>query len=374
MGSVDTGTAPFAKKYREFWVQERAAAWLYRELAGLLDDEAEKATLEGLATAEDKHAAHWEDLARHSGAKDLTFDKAPRRERILAWIAKRWGVEKVLPALIRAEAADAGKYLDVAEAPNWMSEEEVQHGQTLATMGRQKPERIAQIESRHRVNQGGALRAATFGINDGLVSNLSLVMGVAGATGDSQFILLAGIAGLFAGAFSMASGEWVSVRSQTELYEREIAIEEEELRLFPEEEQEELEVIYRAKGISPEAAKALASRIMERPDVALDTLAREELGLDPSELGSPWVAAGASFVAFSIGAIVPVAPWLFAEGNAALIGSAVGAAAVLAAVGGMISVLTGKNGWFSAARMVVVGGVAASITYGVGSVVGAIIG
>ncbi|MFP5224797.1 MAG: VIT1/CCC1 transporter family protein [Actinomycetota bacterium] len=373
MAKVENGNAPFAKKYREFWTQERAAAWLYRELAGMTDDDQERATLEGLAMAEERHASHWEDLLRKTGHSDLTFKGPPLRERVMVWVAKRWGVEKVLPQLIRAEAADAGKYLDVAEAPNWMSEEEVQHGQTLAGLGRQQPARISQIEARHRVSRGGALRAATFGVNDGLVSNLSLVMGIAGGTGDPQIILLAGIAGLFAGAFSMGAGEWVSVRSQAELYAREIAIEEEELRLFPEEEQAELELIYRAKGVSPEEAKNLAARIMERPDVALDTLAREELGLDPGELGSPWVAAWASFLAFSFGAFVPVAPYLFATGDAALAASAIAAAAMLALVGGMISVLTGKSAWRSSLRMVLVGGAAASITYLVGNLVGRVV-
>lgn len=370
MATVENGKTPFAKKYREFWTQERAAAWLYRELAGLTEDDLERATLEGLALAEERHASHWEDLLRRTGATDLTFAGPPLRERAMAWIARRWGVEKVLPSLIRAEVADAGKYLDVAEAPNWMSEEEVQHGQTLANLGRQQPSRISQIESRHRVDRGGALRAATFGVNDGLVSNLSLVMGIAGGTGDAQIILLAGIAGLFAGAFSMGAGEWVSVRSQAELYAREIAIEEEELRLFPEEERAELELIYRAKGVSPEEARKLAERIMERKDVALDTLAREELGLDPSELGSAWVAAWASFVSFSFGALVPVLPFLLAEGFAALLASAIAAGVMLAVVGGMISILTGKSAWRSASRMVIVGGAAAAITYGVGDVVG----
>lgn len=361
---------PFAKKYLEFWQQERAAAWLYRELAKLSEgDDAE--ILEKLADAEDKHATHWEALVRRAnGADGLHFDRAPRRERTIAWIAKRWGVEKVLPQLIRAEAADAGKYLSVAEAPEWMSNEEVQHGQTLATLGKGKPSQITRIESRHRVAKGGALRAATFGVNDGLVSNLALIMGVSGGTSDSNTVLLAGIAGLLAGAFSMAAGEWVSVRSQTELYEREIAIEEEELRLFPEEEQEELELIYRAKGVAPEAAKALAAKIMQRKDVALDTLVREELGLDPSELASPWVAAIASFIAFAFGALVPLTPFFFAEGDGALVAAAAAAGLVLALVGMSISLFTGKNAFVSAFRMLTVGALASALTYGIGSLVG----
>jgi len=370
MSAVDTRKSepPFAKKYRDFWFHEQAAAWLYRQLADVAEDSDAK-TLRMLAEVEDKHASHWAKLLEKMGdTTELTFNGPPRRERVLAFVARKWGVEKVLPSLIRAEAADAGKYIDMAEAPGWMSDEELQHAQTLQGIGKSQPSQISRIESRHRVAKGGALRAATFGVNDGLVSNLALIMGVAGGSAnDGGVVLLTGIAGLLAGAFSMAAGEWVSVRSQTELFQREIAIEEEELRLFPEEEKEELELIYRAKGVAPEAAKALAERIMQRPDVALDTLAREELGLDPDELGSPWVAASASFVAFSFGALMPVAPYMFLEGSTALTTSAVLSGVVLALVGMAISVLTGKGAFRSAFRMLLIGGGAAGITYGVGS-------
>lgn len=361
--------APFTKRYRDFWMQEQAAAWLYRALAEHAE-ERDAVALRKLADAEDRHAAHWKDLVERSSGEPLSFDKPPRRERFLAWVGKRWGVEKVLPMLIRLEAADAGKYLNVPEAPESMSQEEVRHGRTLATLGKGSPARIADLESRHRVSSGGALRAATFGINDGLVSNLSLVMGVAGGTGNASVVLLAGVAGLLAGAFSMAAGEWVSVRSQKELYEREIEIEAEELRAFPEEEQEELALIYRAKGIEPEAADKLAERIMLRKSAALDTLVREELGLDPGDLASPWVAAFSSFFAFAIGAFMPVLPFLIAEGTVALWAAAGLSGVVLALVGLLISVFTGRSAFVSAARMVLIGAAAAAITYGVGSLVG----
>lgn len=363
---------PFAKKYRTFWMQEQAAAWLYKALADVADAERDATTLRRLAAAEEGHAAHWKKLLERSGpVDDLTFDKPPRRERVLAWIGRRFGVDKVLPMLIKLEAADAGKYLDVPEAPQSMSEEEVAHGRTLATLGKGSPSRIADLESRHRVSSGGALRAATFGINDGLVSNLALVMGVAGGTGNSSIVLLAGIAGLLAGAFSMATGEWISVQSQRELYEREIEIEAEELKAFPEEEKEELALIYRAKGIEPEAADKLAERIMLRPSAALDTLVREELGLDPNDLASPWVAAFSSFFAFGIGAFMPVLPFIIGSGAAALWGAAALSGIVLALVGLSISLFTGRSPWISAFRMLFVGALSASITYGVGSLVGA---
>lgn len=364
---------PYLKKYRDFWLSECSAAWLYRALAEF-SDEAGATTLNKLAAAEDLHAGHWAELLKRSGVEDLSFDGPPWRERMLVRIARRFGIERVVPMLIRLEAADAGKYLGVPEAPTSMSEEEVQHGRALAMIGKETPSRIADIESRHRVSSGGALRAATFGINDGLVSNLALVMGIAGGTGDSQTVLLAGVAGLMAGAFSMASGEWVSVQSQRELYEREIEIEREELKAFPEEEEAELALIYRAKGMEPEAAQKLAERIMLRPAVALDTMAREELGLDPNDLSSPWVAASSSFFAFAIGALIPVAPFMVSSGNGALVAAAVGSGLMLTLVGLSISLLTGRSPIVSALRMLVVGSAAAGLTYVVGSLVGAQLG
>jgi VIT1/CCC1 family predicted Fe2+/Mn2+ transporter len=361
---------PYLKRYREFWTSELSAAWLYRSLAEVADEEGAR-TLMRLAEAEEQHASHWADLLRKSGAGDLSYPGPPRRERILAWLARRFSLEMVLPVLIRLEAADARKYVGVPEAPTEMGQEEVQHGRSLAMIGKGAPGRIADIESRHRVRSGGVLRAATFGVNDGLVSNLSLVMGVAGGTGNSRIVLLAGVAGLLAGAFSMGTGEWISVRSQRELYEREIEIEREELQAFPEEEKEELALIYRAKGIEPEAAEKLAGRIMLRPTAALDTLAREELGLDPTDLASPWVAAFSSFVAFGFGAFIPVLPYLFSVGAAALTTAAALSGAMLALVGLSISLLTGRGGFVSASRMLAVGAVSAGITYAVGSAVGA---
>jgi VIT1/CCC1 family predicted Fe2+/Mn2+ transporter len=361
---------PYVTRYRDYWLAERAAAWLYRKLAEVTDDEG-AATLIRLAEAEERHASHWEKLLAKAGVEGLSFPGPPRRERFLAWLARRFGVEHVLPILIRLEAADARKYIGVPEAPTKMGEEEVQHGRTLATIGKGGPSRIADIESRHRVRSGGALRAATFGVSDGLVSNLSLVIGVAGGSGgDSKIILLAGVAGLVAGALSMGAGEWVSVRSQRELYEREIEIEAEELQAFPEEETAELAMIYRAKGIEPEAADRLAGRIMLRPTAALDTLAREELGLDPSDLVSPWVAAISSFLAFAAGAFVPVLPYIVGSGTGAFVAAIAMAGVVLALVGLMISILTGRSALVTGGRMLLIGTLAASATYGIGKLIG----
>ncbi|MGH2828878.1 MAG: VIT1/CCC1 transporter family protein [Actinomycetota bacterium] len=367
---MKTREAPYVQRYRRFYEHELAAAWLYRTLAMLAKGEEDAATLRRLAVAEDAHAAHWSDLVERAGGAVQPLTRPPRRERTLAWIAKRFGLQTILPTLVRLEAADAGKYLDVPEAPASMSEEEVRHGRDLATIGKSSPARIATIESRHRVGTGGALRAATFGVNDGLVSNLALVMGVAGGAGSSRLVLLAGVAGLVAGAFSMGAGEWISVRSQRELYEREIEIEREELELFPDEERIELALIYRSKGLDKETAAAVADRIIAQPDIALDTLAREELGLDPDSLGSPWVAAMSSFVAFAVGAVLPVIPFMIGTGGVALAVAGGLSGAMLALTGASISLLTGRNAFVSSARMVLVGGVAAGMTYGIGSLIG----
>ena len=230
-------------------------------------------------------------------------------------------------------------------------------------------------EALHRGGRSGTLRAAVFGANDGLVSNLSLVMGVAGAvTGaaaGNHFIVLAGVAGLLAGAFSMAAGEYISMQSQREMFENQIAVEREEMRVMPEVEQEELAAIYRAKGVADADAKRIAAQLMEDPIKALDTKVREELGLDPDQLGSSWGAAIYSFVAFGIGAVIPLVPFLLTSGDIAFM-SALGLSfAALFAVGAAVSIVTGKSMLFSGLRQVLIGAAAAAVTYGVGSVIGA---
>jgi VIT1/CCC1 family predicted Fe2+/Mn2+ transporter len=213
-----------------------------------------------------------------------------------------------------------------------------------------------------------------FGVSDGLVSNLALVMGVAGAGtaagGTGNFVLLAGIAGLLAGAFSMAAGEYISMQSQRELFERQIALERAELEAMPEEEELELAAVYQAKGFTPDEAKTIARRMFLDPQHALDTLVREELGLDPDQLGSPWGAAGGSFVAFAIGATVPVAPYLFGSGGLAFAVSLGASLVALFLVGAGVSLLTGRSTLFSGARQIAIGAAAAGVTYLVGSLIG----
>ena len=215
--------------------------------------------------------------------------------------------------------------------------------------------------------KSGTLRAAIFGINDGLVSNLSLIMGVTGASLENNIIVLAGVAGLLAGAFSMAAGEYISMRVQREVFERLIHLEAHELATEPEEERVELINIYRRKGVPENVAKELVDVLHRDPDLALETHAREELGLDPEGgLGSPWGAAISSFVTFSVGAFVPLLAFLVGSGNAATIASVLASGATLFVVGGLMSLLTGRPAYFSALRQLSVGVAAAAITYGVG--------
>ena len=216
----------------------------------------------------------------------------------------------------------------------------------------------------------GNLRAAVLGANDGLVSNLSLVMGVAGGVDDPNFVLFAGIAGLLAGAFSMATGEYISVRSQRDVYQHQIRRESSRLNDSPEYGIALLERIYRLKGLTDEEASEVARRIMLDPDVALDTIVREDLGLSPSSMGSPFGAASSSFVAFVLGAIVPVLPYLFDAGPLAFTLSAVLSAVALAAIGAVVASGSGLNAAWGAVRMLAVGGLAAAVTYGIGRLIG----
>jgi VIT1/CCC1 family predicted Fe2+/Mn2+ transporter len=240
-----------------------------------------------------------------------------------------------------------------------------------------KPEKgssIVETERWHRTSYGGSLRAAVFGVNDGLLSNFGLVMGIVGTNAEPRFVLLAGVAGLLAGAFSMAAGEYVSVRSQRELYEQQLELERQELESSPEEEQEELALIYQAKGVPADQAQALASQILSNPKTAIETLAKEELGLDPSALGSPWTASFSSFLAFAIGAAIPVIPYFIVHGQTAFLASAITCGAALFLIGALISIFTGRNMAYSGIRMVLIGAGTSAITFLVGRLLGVTVG
>jgi VIT1/CCC1 family predicted Fe2+/Mn2+ transporter len=362
------------KRWRDMLASERDAAALYTRLADAESGEREEIFRE-LASIELKHAAHWEGKLRDAGA-DVPPPPGPSlRTRLLGQAARRLSVRTVLPLIERAERADAGMYDADPDAAPGMAADERGHARTLGRLiDGGKPDASAQVRRRepwHRGDRSGALRAGVFGISDGLVSNTALVMGFAGSGVPRTVTLLAGVAGLLAGAFSMAAGEYVSMSSQREMYQREISLEETELAEKPEEEHAELVLIYRAKGLSRVDAEQLASKIMSDRSVALDTLAREELGLDPDELGSPWSAALSSLLAFALGAFVVVVPYLAGSGTAALVTAIVLALAAMFGVGASIGALNGRNAVKSGLRQVIAGAIAAAVTFGVGHLIGA---
>jgi VIT1/CCC1 family predicted Fe2+/Mn2+ transporter len=369
----DQGTKSAVKRWREMLASERDAATLYSRLADAESGERRDIFRE-LASIELKHAAHWEGKLREAGAEIPAPAGPSLRTRLLSTAANRLSVTSVLPLIERAEKADAGMYDSDPDAAPGMAADERGHARTLQHLldgGRPDPQaQIRRRESWHRGDRSGTLRAGVFGVSDGLVSNAALVMGFAGSGTSRTVILLAGIAGLLAGSFSMAAGEYVSMSSQREMYQREIALEQAELEEKPEEEHAELVLIYRAKGLSRADAEKLADKIMADHDVALDTLAREELGLDPDDLGSPWGAALSSLFAFAIGAFVVVIPYLAGSGTAALLAAIVLVIAALFGVGASIGALNGRGVLRSGLRQVIAGAIAAGITYGVGHLIG----
>ena len=226
-----------------------------------------------------------------------------------------------------------------------------------------------------RIDVGsGSLRAGVLGVNDGLVSNFSLVMGVAGGTNNPDFILIAGVAGLLAGAFSMAAGEYISMRSQREAYEHILLQKRAAIETNPEREEMDLALLYEAKGLPRADAQLVAGHVISDPEVALDTIARESLGINPNQLGSPWGATISSFTAFVIGSLVPILPYLLGVEDRAALVSAVLSALALVCVGGLLSWTSSRSPVWGALRMLFVGGLAASVTFGVGSLIGVSLG
>lgn len=375
-GGTTRGDRQAAARFRTALRSERRSAALYRGLAEGTSGERRDIFLE-LAAVEERHAAHWADKLTGLGASVPPADGPGVRTRVLSWLARRFSADAVLPLVERAEHADAGLYEADPDATAGMAVDERSHARVLTRL-RDQAEAVAAEGGRgivrrerwHRSDRSGALRAAVFGVNDGLVSNTALVMGFAGSGAAATTILFAGIAGLLAGSFSMAAGEYISMRSQREAYEREISLEADELRDDPEAEAEELALIYRAKGLDAEEAERVAATIMKDQEAALETMAREELGLDPEELGSPWSAALSSLVAFALGAVVVVLPYLFGSGTAAL-ATAVGlAAAALFTVGSALGLLNGRAALRAGARQLLVGGGAALAVFFIGQAIG----
>jgi len=374
---------------------ERDAIVLYDALSTIEKDQRRADAFRRIAGNERRHAEIWASKLRELGA-DVPPAGGPRiRVRFIILAARLLGTSAVAELVKALEGDEEAAYSAQETSPEVaaIAADEREHaviwdrlktGDQVGAVSEPGRDGVAialratsaadvgRRESWHRAGgRSGTLRAVIFGVSDGLVSNLSLVMGVAGAaSANPSFILLAGLAGLLAGAFSMAAGEYISMQSQRELFERQIALERAEMEAMPEEEEAELAASYRAKGFTADEAARIAHRIFEDPDAALDMLVREELGLDPDELGSPWGAAAGSFVAFAIGAVVPVIPYLFGGGTYVLLVSLGLSLVALFAVGAAVSLLTGRGMIFSGFRQLGIGLAAALVTYAIGSLIG----
>jgi VIT1/CCC1 family predicted Fe2+/Mn2+ transporter len=337
----------------ESWFEERQSAWLYRQLASCEPDPKIVELFGALAAAAETQADKWRT---ESTAAPPPFTPSVRA-RITVMLAKLLGPRRVKPIL----AAMKVRGISVYDSQGSLA-------------GHLMPTSVSDIGARHKGYGGGNLRAAVFGMNDGLVSNTSLIMGVAGAAAGSDFVMASGVAGLLAGALSMAAGEYVSMRSQREMFEYQIGLERDELHEYPEEEAEELALIYQARGMQLDEARRVTRELVKNETAALDALAREELGLNPDDLGSPWGAAIFSFLAFAIGAIVPLVPFLLGLplGRAVTV-AAIMAGVALFGVGTALSLFTGRSALRGGLRMVLIGGGAGVATWLIGSWLGAAI-
>ncbi len=325
------------------WRAEKTAAYLSGAVASAERDPDKAKLFREMADAAETQAAIL--------AKDLSevpeFEPS-LRSRLTASLVRTFGPRAMKPILsaskVRGVSVYSGK---VQEGHPW-------------------PSSVEEVGARHRAMGGGTLRAGVFGVNDGLVSNTCLVMGVAGAAVEPGIILITGVAGLLAGAFSMAAGEFISMLSQKEMFEHQISQERDELERYPAEEAEELALIYAARGIPLDEARKLTKKLIADPEQALDTLAREELGLNPDDLGSPLGAAISSFIAFCIGASLPLIPFLFGLGHGVLIAASLSGAALFV-VGAALSLFSGKGALLGGLRMLLIGSAAAAATYMIGS-------
>ena len=374
---------------------ERDAIVMYDALAGMERDPRRRAAFERIAANERRHADIWATKLSELGADVPPVPRGPRTQvRVIIVLARLFGTRAVADMVkalegdeeelyesfgttapeVAAIAADEREHARIWERLDTADPDPARDGNvevSAASVARSVSE-ISQREVWHRAGgRSGTLRAVIFGVSDGLVSNLALVMGVAGAAAEQgSIVLLTGIAGLLAGSFSMAAGEYISMQSQRELFERQIALEKAEMEAMPEEEQAELAAVFRAKGFTAPEAARIAERLFEQPDMALDMLVREELGLDPDELGSPWGAAFGSFAAFAVGAAIPVIPFVFGSGTTAVAISLAASLVALFVVGAGVSLLTGRGVLFSGVRQLGIGLGAAVVTYVIGSLIG----
>jgi VIT1/CCC1 family predicted Fe2+/Mn2+ transporter len=342
-------------KELQSWKEEQRSAHLYRVLAEIEKGTARERLFSELAREAAGQSGIWAEAARRAGNRVPAAYRPDLRTRIVERLTRRLGPRHMRAMLAAMKVRGMSVY---SRDP-----------------GHPMPDAASGLERRHRgLAGGGNLRAAVFGVNDGLVSNASLILGVAGAAADPGIILLSGVAGLLAGSFSMAAGEYVSVRSQREMYEYQIGLERDELSAYPDEEAKELALIYEARGLRWDEAKRLADSMIADPELGLDTLAREELGLNPDELGSPWGAAAFSFLSFAAGALIPLVPFLFGRSGHTLYVSIGLTAAALFAVGSTLSLFTGRGALRGGVRMLLIGGAAGALTFVIGRLLGVSLG
>lgn len=337
-----------SEQSQEGWHEEKRSAYLYRVMADAEAGTPRAALFGGLAAEAENQAGIW---ARQTGAAVPKY-VPDLRARMVAALVRRYGPRPLRSVLVAMKVRGLSVY-------------------SHAAPGHPVPTTLEEVGKRHRgLSGGGNLRAAVFGVNDGLVSNASLILGVAGASANNSIILLSGVAGLLAGAFSMAAGEYVSVRSQREMFEHQIGLERDELAQYPEEEAAELALVYTARGLPSADALKLARSIIADPAQALETLAREELGLNPEDLGSPWGVAIFSFLSFATGALVPLLPFFALGGERALLVSIAFTALALFGVGAVISLFTGRSALRDGLRMLSIGAAAGALTYAMGKLLG----
>lgn len=364
------------KRYRENWQNEMDSAAQYHALAKAEKDPKLSQVYTNLAVVEEKHRDFWESHLQALGAP-IPARKPSWRAQLLIWLAGQFGPEMVLSTIAEGEKVDRNAYAPQKETQGTsMVAEEHSHDRVLEEILKVDKKGasgsyLARLEGRHKSVGQNTLRAAVLGANDGLCSNLSLVMGVAGAFFNSHTLLLTGMAGLLAGACSMALGEWISVTSAKELAEREIRIESDEFEQDPVGEGEELQLIYESKGMKSTEAQALAKHMISDKSRAMDALTREELGIDPEDKGgSPMAAAVSSFFLFSIGAVIPVFPFLFWDAKTAVLISLSVSALGFFILGALGTVFTGKSVLFAGTRQLLLGLLAAGLTYGLGRLLG----
>ncbi|HTS54779.1 MAG TPA: VIT1/CCC1 transporter family protein [Burkholderiales bacterium] len=339
-------------KELQSWKEEQRSAHLYRVLAEIEKGTPRERLFSELAREAASQSDIWAEASGKAGTPVPAAYRPDLRTRIVERLTRRLGPRHMRSMLAAMKVRGMSVY-------------------SRADPGHPMPDASTGLERRHRgLAGGGNLRAAVFGVNDGLVSNASLILGVAGAAAEPGIILLSGVAGLLAGAFSMAAGEYVSVRSQREMYEYQIGLERDELGAYPDEEAKELALIYEARGLRWEEARRLADSMIADPERGLDALAREELGLNPDELGAPWGAATFSFLSFAAGALIPLIPFLFGRSAYALYVSIGVTAAALFAVGSTLSLFTGRGALRGGVRMLGIGAAAGALTFAIGKLLG----